>query len=251
MSLDMTSFDAALKQHYSDDRVINMVYKDNPLLALLPKYESFGGRNMPIPLIYGNPQGRSKTFTNAQTRGAATSSKITDFILTRVKDYSIATIDNETLEASKGNSNAFMEAATTEIDGAINSLTRSIAVNLYRDSSAYIGQVLAEPSEAALVVTMKSASDICNVELGMKINIWSAASGGTQRSSDGTVTSFEVTAVDRSAGTFTLDDVYDASGTIAIKNIIDPNASTNITFIMVFNVFITPSTTLLQAETLS
>lgn len=220
MSLDMTSFDAALKAHYTDETVLNLVYKDNPLLALMPKYESFGGKNLPIPLIYGNPQGRSKTFSQAQTRGGATNTLVTDFVLTRVKDYSIATIDNETLEASKGNANAFMEAATTEIDGAINSLTRSVAIGMYRDSSAQIGQVSAEPAEAALVITMKSAGDITNIEVGQIINIWSAKSGGSQRSSDGSDTSWEVTAVDRSAGTFTLDDTYTASGTIAADDYI-------------------------------
>jgi hypothetical protein len=97
MALDMTSFDAALKQHYTDDMVLNLVYKDNPLLALMPKMESFGGKNLPIPLIYGNPQGRSATFATAQSVGASSSSAITDFVLTRVKDYAIATIDNETL----------------------------------------------------------------------------------------------------------------------------------------------------------
>jgi hypothetical protein len=82
MALDLTSFDAALKQHYTDDRVEDMVYKRNPFMALVTKYENFGGRNLPIPIIYGNPQGRSKTFSNAKTRGALTSSKITDFVLT-------------------------------------------------------------------------------------------------------------------------------------------------------------------------
>lgn len=69
MSLDLQSFDAALKQHYTSDTVEMMVYKDNPFLALVKKMEDFGGRNLPIPLIYGNPQGRSANFTNAQTRG--------------------------------------------------------------------------------------------------------------------------------------------------------------------------------------
>ena len=219
MSLDMTSFDAALKQHYTADRVLDMVYKDNPLFALMPKYESFGGKNLPIPLIYGNPQGRSKTFTQAQTQGGTTNSLVTDFVLTRVKDYSVATIDNETLEASKGNANAFMEAATTEIDGAINALTRSLAIGMYRDSSAQIGQVSAEPSEATLTVTMKSSGDITNIEVGQVINIWSAKSGGSQRSYDGSNTDMTVTAVDRSAGTFTCSAAtYDASGTIAAND---------------------------------
>ena len=114
MSLDMTSFDAALKQHYTDDAVENMVYKDNPFLALVGKMEDFGGRNLPIPLIRSNPANRSATFSVAIA--GTTTSGVDAFLLTRVKDYSVATIDNETLEASKGNANAFLEAATVEID---------------------------------------------------------------------------------------------------------------------------------------
>lgn len=89
MGMDLTSFDAALKQHYTNDMIEMMVYKDNPLLAMIPKMEDFGGRNLPIVTIWGNPQGRSRDFTRAQTRGAATTSKLNDFLLTRVKDYSI------------------------------------------------------------------------------------------------------------------------------------------------------------------
>src|SRR5688500_492321 len=199
MALDLTTFDAALKQHYTNDRVEDMVYKRNPFLALVPKYEAFGGRNLPIPIIYGNPQGRSKTFSNAQTRASATSSQITDFVLTRVKDYSIATIDNETLEASKGDANAFMEAATTEIDGAINSLTRSLAINVFRDSSSAIGQVLAEPASTASTFsfTLKQTSDVTNFEVGQMLVIWSAKTAGTQRNSDGTDDEWVVAAVNR------------------------------------------------------
>lgn len=217
MSLDLTAFDAALKQHYTPERVENMVYRDNPFLALVPKYEGFGGRNLPIPLIYGNPQGRSKTFSNAQTRGGSTSTSVTDFVLTRASDYSIATIDNETLEASKGDANAFMEAATTEIDGAINSLTRSLAINLFRDDSAYIGQVSAEPNtnSGTFVVAMKDSEDITNIEKDMVIVIYSAKTGGTQRTSDGSDNEWVVAAVDRNDGEFTLTGDYDGSGNIA------------------------------------
>jgi len=219
MALDLPSFDAALKQHYTSDMVENMVYQDNPLLAMIPKYEDFGGKNLPIPLLYGNPQGRSATFSNAQTRGAASASQLADFVLTRVKDYSIATIDNETLEASKGNKNAFMEAATTEIDGAIHVLSRSLAVGLYRDSSKYVGQVSAEPAEAATtVITLTNLEEITNFEIGMDIVIWSAKSGGTQRTFDGTATAALISAVDRDAGSITLADAYDSSGTIAASD---------------------------------
>ena len=225
MGLDMTSFDAALKAHYTDDMVMNLVYKDNPLLALMPKMESFGGKNLPIPIIHGNPQGRSATFATAQSLGASSSTAVTDFVLTRVKDYAVATIDNETLEASKGNANAFMEAATTEIDGVINSLTRSLAIALYRDGTGWIGQASAEPSVASTtVITLKEPNDVTNFELGMSIVIYSATSGGSARIYDTGVSSGLISAIDRSgsAPTITVNTAYTANGTIAADDYLFP-----------------------------
>lgn len=210
MGLDLTSFDAALKQHYTDDRIMNMVYKDNPLMGLMAKMEDFGGRNLPIVTIWGNPQGRSATFGRAQTRGAATSSKIDDFLLTRVKDYSIATIDNETLEASKGNANAFMEAATTEIDGAINSLTRSIAVKLYRAGYGEVGAI-ATGGISSAVITLSQAEDVTNFEVGMELDLSATLTGAVKAygtSGNGLI----ITAIDRDAGTLTFGaNVTDAT----------------------------------------
>lgn len=214
---DLTAYDAALKVHYTRDRIVDMTYRNNPLFAMIPKYTAFGGKNLPIPINYGNPQGRSKTFSNAKTRAQASSSSITDFVLTRVKDYSIVTIDNETLLATQGDSNAFVEAATNEIDGGINSLKRSLAINLYLDSSAAYGQVNAEPSTNSgnFVVTLKQTQDVKRFEVGQMVVIYSAKSGGSQRTSDGSDNEWVIEAVDRNAGTITLTGNYDASGDIA------------------------------------
>lgn len=195
-ALDMTSFNSALKAHYTDERIYNMVYRDNPLLALMPKMESFGGKNLPIPIIYGNPQGRSASFSTAQSN--KTASKITDFVLTRNHDYALASIDNETLEASKGNSNAFMEAATTEIDGAINSATRSLAIAMYRSGSGSIGQCNASATGTSLV--LKDSEDVTNFEVNQELVFSTADGAGAVKS--GKVT---VTHVDRDSGILTVD----------------------------------------------
>lgn len=219
---DLTVYDAALKQHYTKDKVENLVYKDNPFFALVPKMTQFGGRNLPIPIIYGNPQGRSKTFSNAQARSVSTDAgiKITDFILTRVKDYSIVTIDNETLEASKGDANSFIDAATSVIDGGYQALANSWANNLFRTSAGYRGQVLAEPSETSTTfsLTLKNVEDVAGFEVGQMIVIYSAASGGSKRNSDGTDDEWVLAGVDRSAGTLTFTGDYTSSGTIAAND---------------------------------
>lgn len=217
--MDLAAFNAALKEHYTQDRIEDMVYRDSPFLAMLPKMENFGGKNLPIPIKYGNPQGRSKTFSIAQAGAASYPSKLGAFALTRTKDYAVAVIDGETMKASKGDANAFMDAATTEVDGAIESLTRSIAVNLTRTSAASIGRVLAEPTEqASFVITMTDIEEIVNVEVGQVHVIWSALSGGTQRTIDGTINTMPVIAVNRSIGTITYSGTYNSSGTIAAND---------------------------------
>jgi len=196
MALDLTSFASALKVHYTSDRIENMVYQDNPLLAMLPKYEQFGGKNLPIPIIHGNPQGRSAVFATAQAN--KTSSKLKDFVLTRNQDYSLASISNEVLEASKGNQNAFMEAATTEIDGAIHSATRSLAIACYGTGSGSIGQV-SNSSFSTAVLQLTEPADVTNFEVGQKLQTSATNGGGSVRT--GTL---EVVGVDRDLGTVTM-----------------------------------------------
>jgi hypothetical protein len=204
-SLDMTSFAAALKVHYTPQRVQNMVYRDNPLLAMVSKYEQFGGKNLPIPIKYGIPQGRSATFATAQAN--KTASKYKDFVLTRVKDYAIASIDNETLEASKGNANAFLEAATSEIDGAIQSATRSLAISMYRPKSGSIGRI-ANSISADPVITLSDIESVTNFEVGQVLAVSSTDGGGSVRATVRTII-----AVDRDLGTVTMDSNLNSSTT--------------------------------------
>ena len=172
MTLDMTSFDAALKVHYTDDRVKNLVYKNNPLLAMLPKMERFGGKNLPIPIQFGVPGSRSASFADALAQKTGASSQFEDFVLTRVKDYCLASIDNETLEASIGNPNAFMEAAANEIDSAIHSCTRSLATALYRDGTGTIGVggAFGAGPLGPDQFTLTNPEDVVNLEVGMTID---------------------------------------------------------------------------------
>jgi hypothetical protein len=158
--------------------------------------EQFGGKNLPIPIIFGNPQGASATFSTAQAN--KTNSQLKDFVLTRNSDYSLASISNEVLEASKGNANAFMEAATTEIDGAIQTATRRLAIALYGTGSGSIGQASASTTGTSL--QLKVPDDVTNFEKGQELVFSTANGGGSIKS--GRVT---VVGVDRDSGLLTVD----------------------------------------------
>ena len=201
---NVTNFAAALKQHYTNERIENMVYKDNPFLAMISKYEQFGGENLKLPIKWGNPQGRSATFTTAQDNKYASS--ISAFLLTRNHDYSLASIGNEVLEASKGNANAFMEAATTEIDGAIESAVRSLAIALFGNGGGSIGQLLADPATGT-TFTLLQTDDVTNFEVGMNVGAYDAATAGSIRAGGFRL----ISAVNRDTGVITVSTAIDAA----------------------------------------
>lgn len=210
-SLDMAAFDAALKVHYTNDMIKRMTYEDHPFLALCPKMEQFGGKNLPIPIIYGNPQGRSALFATAQAN--KTPGKYKDFVLTRAKDYGLCSIDGETIDASKGNNNAFLEAITTEIDGTFSSVNNSLAGSLYRNGSGSIGRIDATTNTATTLCVLSNAEDIVRFEVGMKI-VASVTDGGGAgvHVNGGAENVLTINKVDRMLGTITFSAAMNAFG---------------------------------------
>lgn len=214
MTLDLVSYEAGLKYHYTSEHCENLAYYDNPLFALMPKDENFGGRSEPCPIIYGNPQGRSGTFSRAQTNSRRTSTRIEEFMLTRAKDHSLFSIDNETLKASEKDADAFMDASTTEMDGAVQSLSNSIASKMYRNGWGEIGVILTS-SFGVTLLTLTNAEDIVNFEVGMELVVAADNDSGAIRAVGSSGNGLIVTGVNRRVGTLTFGfNVNDATNGI-------------------------------------
>lgn len=192
--LDLTAMNGALKELYDGQSVENLVYADNPFLAMVPKKTDFGGKYKPVPIITGVSQGRSSTFANAQGNQSAV--QIQSFLLTRASDYSIATIDNQTMLASKTDKMAFLEGSKLVIDGAIRSVTNSLASALFRSGTGSVGQISAITTG---VITLVNLADIVQFEINMVLQANATDGGATPRAALG-----YVIAVDRSAGKVTV-----------------------------------------------
>ena len=191
--LNLTAMNAALKELYDGQVVENLVYADNPFLALVPKKTDFGGKYKPVPIITGVSQGRSATFSNAQ--GNQSPVQIQSFLLTRVSDYSLATIDNQTMLASRTDKMSFLEGAKLVVDGAFRSITNSLASSLFRSGTGSIGAI---GSVTSGVITLSNANDVVQFEVNQTLQA-NATDGGTPRAALG-----YVIAVNRSLGTVTV-----------------------------------------------
>ncbi len=193
---------AALKELYKDSNeyMKDLVYKENPFFALVPKDESpdgFAGKYIPVPIEYGVPQGRSHTFTNAQNNQTAT--QLASFFVYVISDYQLVTITNLLMEQTKTNAGAFVDSSKQQMDGGFRNITNNIAFEIFSDGTGNRGYTAATSTQngtvaGGTVLPLAQPASIVNFEVGMTL-VASASAGGTP-SSD-TVT---ITAVNRNTG---------------------------------------------------
>lgn len=211
---------AALKELYTgDDYMKDLVYKKNPLLALLPKDESpsgFAGKYIPVPLIFGTPQGRSATFATAQSN--QTAPQLASFFVYRVSNYQLVTITNELLEATKDNAVAFIDESKLNMDTGFRNISNDLASDLYRSGTGSRGSISAITLSGAnnsVSITLVYRSDVNQMEVGMVLV--ASATDGSAPSTDYVV----ITAVNRNSGILT------GTSSTALSNSLSGNWAAN------------------------
>ena len=207
MAATITSADKILKLLYTQRDLENAVYEKNPLFALIPKSGGFEGRSIVHALTYGNSLARSAAFATAQGRAGINGASGTDsgfnrdvnFTVSRVKNYAMATIEQELALAAKGkNQGAFVKAATQLIDGTLQTLRNDFGRDIYGSGLGELGQVTAVSGSGPYTITVGEA--ITQIEVGMEVVASTGGKTTILRNSGGGVA---VVSVNRSAGTFT------------------------------------------------
>ncbi len=194
MALDFTAAGAMLKEYYTHEMVETLVLKDSAFFGLVPKNPDASGADYVVPLIYGNPAGRSANIANAIANAQA--SRMARFTVSWASDYGYATLDNKTIKAMRNDEGAFLRAIKTEVDGMLNRMKRSAQTTLFRDGNGAIGQV--GSGQASNTITLLLLSDAYNFESNDVLVAGPNNSSVALRVGTGTVNS-----INRSAGTLT------------------------------------------------
>lgn len=194
MAVTVTNSAYILKTLWPQSRVENLVYKDHPFLALVPKMTKFVGENLVLAVRHSDTQGRSAVFATAQTnRGNHQGKK---FTLTRVKDYQVVSLETEAIQAAGSDTGALIRNLDTEMDSGMNNISKSLAIAAYRNGSGKIGA-----RSGALVgdvLTLTNINDVTNFEVGMHV-VAAATETGAIRAGTAAV----IDAVDRDTGKLT------------------------------------------------
>lgn len=192
-TMDLTAYDAVVKEYYSPDKIAEQSYADNPFFTMVPR-QMAGGRRYVQPIEFGNPGGSSANFINAMMNG--TVSQFKDFLITRQKQYQRILVDHETLLASSKPDEAF-QPAFKEFDRGFRSLGEKISRRLFRTSNGSVGAIDATTNTATAVMVLNDKADVFNFSLN-QICTFADTTGVTPRA--GTLT---VSSLDREGGKVT------------------------------------------------
>ncbi len=197
---------AALKELYVDDKdyMKNVVYSKNPFLALVPKNESpdgFAGKYIPVPLEYGNPQGRAHTFANAQNQ--QTASDVVSYFVYAIQDYQLVTITNLLMEQTKSNAGAFVDEASRTLDNGFRNISNNMAFELFFGGTASRGTFAASGvsySAPTVTLTLANPQTVVQFEVGMTLQASLTDGGAALQNTPGTIDAIQVTSVNRGTG---------------------------------------------------
>lgn len=188
-----------LKELYDDQKVQWLTYKDNPFLAMIKKEEKFPGKYYPVPVVYGLSQGSSATFASAYNN--QTSAQVAEFLVTRVSDFSLASIDGQLLAAAQTDPGAFIDGAELMIDAAFQNAVNRLASAMFRNGAGTIGQISVTITGTSpnYLITLTNPDDAVQFEVGQTLMAVQNVDG----SGTAPTATFVVIAVNRSLGTLT------------------------------------------------
>lgn len=192
----------------------NALYKNTPLLGMIPKDREFVGKNIHVPLRYSPEPGGSANFQRAQAN--KNPSKWGDFVVTRAKDYALGSLSTELYRSAKGGKDgSIVDALIAVKNGLQNTALRSVAISLYRNGGGARAQVAS--GMASNTLQLVNVDDIVNFEAGMQLD-GSATDGTTGAAIVGGTASI-IVSIDRDLGTITNDATANWNAATGINGI--------------------------------
>lgn len=193
----IANFDAFMKELYEDGEPYDIAKKNHPTMKIIKKKGGFIGEYKVVPVAYGAPAGRSRTFSKAQANAGASKKK--KFNIPAVDDFLITTISSKLLKAAAGDLGAFAESRKWEVDQMLKEMGANMSRSLFKDGKGLLGQAITVSAATDGTVTVNDASIIRALNIGAKIGAV-LTPYGTPTERSGTAT---IATIDREGLSFT------------------------------------------------
>lgn len=181
------------------DGVDDILYKESPAWGMLHKWKNFGGEAKFLVWKFATGGGHSKDFAAAQAgKGVSSFSRP---LITRTKEYALASMDGEMLEAADGNAGALADVFKVAMDDALYNIQRALSFQLFRNGGGARARLATSSSGVGTnTVTLTSDSSMQGLEKGM----WVQAASTDGTSGSVLPNAVLITGIDREARTLTI-----------------------------------------------
>ena len=162
-----STFSAYLKELYSPHRVELLAANDHKIMKQLRKVAR-GGEAFNVDVLYGNPAGRSKTYSKAWTNANTTQS--TKFVIPDLKDdFNVVQIESKVMALTERGDWSKAKTKTLEIKGMLEELGKSFSLDMYRDATGNIGTIETIGGSGTLLTLSRSDAKATIEALGGKV----------------------------------------------------------------------------------
>jgi hypothetical protein len=166
-NLNLAAISAVLEELYlKDNRIPDQIFRDNPLLGILPKSTDGGGKYRHVHLRHVRPQGRSASFASAQANRVG-SARVA-FQVPWKSNYQVASVDGDVLDDAQGNKTILIDHIKAEMDGALDNMRDDVAMAIFRNNGGARGRI-GSLADTNSTITLTNPEDVAHFEVGMRI----------------------------------------------------------------------------------
>ena len=169
----VTAVNAALKLLYKKN-VPNLSYNKQALLSKLPVKSDFTGEKKILALQTSNPQGFGSSFASALANAGSVES-FSRFEMFRIQHYGFARVAGEVMRTAV-DPGALVPIWRNRTASIVRGMQNSAGRLVYGSGTGKIGTVGVAITALTPTITLQTASDIANFEVGMNINIYNVDS---------------------------------------------------------------------------
>lgn len=202
MAADPSTIQSALKETWTEERIAEQLYNDNPVLSRVKRLKNTQmGEYALTPIHIGRNWGFSTTSSSGGTLNAAGNQSYAQAQWAYTNQHVQVKIQGSAIDQTKGDALSVASVVDEEVSGAVSDLNRNLSRQIFMDGSAQIAQC--GTTSSSTTVQLNTTSGYNAIERGW-IGVGAVVDIGTAANPTSQVAGAEITAVDLANSTITI-----------------------------------------------
>lgn len=202
MPADPSTIQSALKETWTEQRIAEQLYNDNPVLSRVKRLKNTEmGEYALTPIHIGRNWGFSTTSSSGGTLNSAGNQSYAQAQWSYTNQHVQVKIQGSAIDQTKGDALSVASVVDEEVSGAVNDLNRNLSRQIFMDGSAQIAQC--GTTSSSTTITLNATSGYNAIERGW-IGVGAVVDIGTSANPTSIASGVSVTAVDLANSTITV-----------------------------------------------